>query len=341
MELAYPQVAALAAVVREGGSGGPALSSRAMAAASRASALGFLLFCLTLAGACAHDLPGWKVARSEHFLVYTDQKPRVFEPVLDRLEDVYAGLTASLFSAEIPATEVFLLEPSEFESLLGPWGGLAFRHDRRTILVLQEGWEWAFLEKTVAHELAHAFIGATFRAPPIWFNEGLATFAESIRVQDKAVLFGSNKTSVASLAAAGRLVKTNDLFLAPFTDFHGDWEERHYATAWAVVHYIWLGENKQLRPRFDAFGAALSEEGGKTGGTLRAWARVFPEVPLTELDGRLLDHMNKSFGRGRDAVVGFKFERKDRAPTNLTPADMVYVEEIREALRERRRPGKL
>jgi hypothetical protein len=300
-----------------------------------------LLVAVVACFGCAHDLPGWKVATTENFRLYTDQKPRSYEAVLERLEDVHGGLSSSLFSANIPPTEVFLFEPSEFQSLLGPVGGVAIGGVGKSgVLVLYDGWDPAFIERTAAHELAHAFIGATFRAPPIWFNEGLATYAESIMVQENAVLFGSRKVGVAHTAAAGRLVKVQELFSAPHKQFHGDWETRHYTTAWAVIHYIWHGEQRRLRPRFDAFGAALSNEAGRPGGSLRAWKAVFPEVPLSELDGRLLDHMNEAFGRGRDSVVGFRRKRPERAPIALAPADMAYVDQVRAQLRKYRRADK-
>jgi hypothetical protein len=303
--------------------------------------LGFPALIGLLASGCAHDLPGWKLARTEHFRVYTDQTPHVFETVLERLEDVYAGLTSSLFTAKIPPTEVFLFEPGEFQTLLGPVGGMAISDvGKNGVLVLFDGWDPKFLEHTAAHELAHAFIGATFRSPPVWFNEGFASYAESMMIQEKAVFLGSNDVGVAADAAANRFVSVDELFTAKHNQFHGDWEHRHYTTAWAVIHYIWHGENKQLRHRFDDFGAALSEQAGKPGGTLRAWQGVFPEIPIASLDGRLRDHMHETFDKGKNAVVGFRFNKPPPQPVLLEPADMVYVNQVRTQLRRHRRPDK-
>jgi hypothetical protein len=292
-----------------------------------------------LAAGCAHDLPGWKVAGTPHFRLYTDQSPRKFEWVLDRLEMVHAGLAASLFSNNtIPETEVFLFSQDEFHDLLGPVGGVALGNvGKQGVLVVYDGWEPAFIERTAAHELAHAFIGATFNRPPVWFNEGLATYAESVIVHEDAVLLGSNKVHVAGNAYVRRLVPVQELFLAPATTFHGAWERGHYTTAWAIIHYIWHGEQKRLRPRFDAFGAALSREAGKPGGSVRAWASVFPEVPLADVDGRLRDHMGEVFDRARDSLVGFRFKRPERPPTRLEPAEMKYVDQVRGQLRAHRR----
>src|SRR3954447_5523587 len=78
-----------------------------------------------LAAGCAHDLPGWKLASTEHFRLYTDLGRRTYEPVLDHLEDVHAGLTSSFFSSvTVPPMEVLLLEEGDFHELLGPIGGM-------------------------------------------------------------------------------------------------------------------------------------------------------------------------------------------------------------------------
>jgi hypothetical protein len=261
--------------------------------------------------------------------------------VIERLEDVHAALSASLFSVKIPPTEVFLFELSEFQTLLGPIGGMAVPSvGKNGVLVLYDAYDPMFLEQTAAHELAHTFIGATFVRPPIWFNEGFATYAESIMVQDHAVLYGSHKVHVADNAIQGRLVKVSDLFSAPGNKFHGDWEALHYTTAWAVIHYLWHGENKQLRHRFSDFGAALSAEAGRSGGTARAWQATYPEIPLDSLDGRLRDHMRETYERGKNAVVGFRFERPPTPPISLVPADMSYVNQVRGQLLKLRRADK-
>ena len=60
---------------------------------------------------------------------------------------------------------------------------------------------------------------------------------------------------------------------------------------------------------------------------------MFPDVPPSELDGRLRDHMNDVFNKSRDSVVGFRFTQPERPPTQLAPADMSYVDMVRNQLR--------
>src|SRR2546421_5682990 len=181
------------------------------------------LAALTIASGCAEDLSGWKVASTEHFRLYTDLRRGTYEPLIERLEDVHTGLTTAFFSVEIPPMEVFLFDESEFHSLLGPIGGLFVGGvGNEGVLVVNEGEDRTFLDQTPAHELTHAFIHATYRTPPVWFNEGFATYVESIDIRAHAVLFGSRHVGIIDEAAAGRVVSVDELFTAPASRFHGD-----------------------------------------------------------------------------------------------------------------------
>jgi hypothetical protein len=295
------------------------------------------------AAGCAHDLPGWKLASTEHFRLYTDLRRGTYEPVLDHLEDVHAGLTSSMFtSASVPPMEVLLLEDGDFHDLLGPIGGM-FVHGlghSKGILVVYDGGDPEFVDQTAAHELTHGFIAATFRSTPIWFNEGFATYTESIMLREGAVMFGSHNLQAANEAADGRLMPVGELFAAPSGRFHGDWERSYYATSWALIHYLWHGEGKRLRRRFMQLGEVMSEQKGPDR-SAHAWEVVYPDVPLAELDDRLSHHMHEALERGRDSVVGFRMVKPVRAPLRLEPADRAYLDEVRAALRKLKRPDRL
>jgi hypothetical protein len=302
--------------------------------------LPLLAVVLLLPAACAHDLPGWKKASTPHFALYTDLSRRHYEGMLEHLEEVHAGLASSFFDASIPPQEVFLFSEGEFRELLGPIGGMYLgAPGGQGILVVYDGWDREQLDRIAAHEMAHGFVNATFRSTPMWFNEGFATYAESIMIREGKVWFGS--VGVRPQASGGRLVPVIELFNAPGARFHGDWETRHYSTAWAVVHYLWHGENKGLRKRFDGFGAALAQIGRQPGGSARAWQQVYPEISLTDLDGRIRDHLNKAFAVPKSSMVGFALTHPPNPPLTLEPAQMSYVDKIRAELKKRRRSERL
>jgi hypothetical protein len=298
--------------------------------------LGGLLFAFTLLGAgCAHDLPGWKVASTDHFRVFTDRPRRTYEPLLERLEEVHAGLSSSFFDASPPPMEVFLFSGPEFHELAGEVGGLFVTpgEGQSGVLVVPEAWDTDYLDRTAAHELAHGFVNATYPGVPLWFNEGFATYCESIMVQEERVWFGSANLYVAEGAARGRLVPVAELFSAESGRFHGDLEDRHYTTSWAMIHYLWHGEKKGLRRRFDQFRDTLLATGRAPDRSARAWQTVYPELPLADVDGRLRDHLSASFALPRSSLVGFKLVRPTLPPLRLQPAEGAYVDQLRAVLR--------
>jgi hypothetical protein len=294
-----------------------------------------------LAGGCAHDIPGWKRVSSDHFHLFTDLGAHSYEPVLERLEDVHGGLASSFFRGTVtPPLEVFLFTEGEFRELAGPWGGLYIgQRGKGGALAIYDGWDPRFVDVVAAHELAHGFIAATFPSVPNWFNEGFASYLESIIVEQDKVWFGSIGTNAGLTAGSGKMVPIAALFAAPWRDFHGDWESSHYATAWAVVHYILHGEDRALRRRFDQFGVALARGGG--GASARAWQEVFPEIPLAELVGRVRDHIGTAFARHVDSRMGFRFQRPAQGPLQVEAADPARVEAMRAALRRGRKPDRL
>lgn len=291
---------------------------------------------------CAHDIPGWKVVTNDHFRLHTDRPRRSFDSLMERLEDVHAGLASSFFSdVKVPRMEVFLFENSEFEDLFGDKTGGLFvggGPGEGGFLVLPEAWDGEHLSKTAAHELAHAFVNATFQNVPVWFNEGFASYCESIKVFDDKVWFGSSQVFAASSAASGQLVSVKDLFSARAERFHGDLGARHYTTAWAVIHYVWHGEGKSLRGRFDQFGAMLAAKGKDPGGSVEAWQAVFSDISLDEIDHRLRDHLTAVFALPKSSLVGFRMVRPKEVPLQLAPADMSFVEEVRAGLRKIKLP---
>jgi hypothetical protein len=294
-----------------------------------------LLVAAIALAACAHDLPGWKRVSTDHFRLYTELAPHTYEAVLERLEDVHLGLTSLFFQSTATAPmEVFLFSEPEFHQLAGNWGGMFVgRRGEDGALAIYDGYDPHLVEATAAHELSHGFITATYPSVPIWFNEGFASYLESIIVERDRVWFGSINVNAGVAAGRGRLIPVSALFAAPWRVFHGDGEDSHYATGWALVHYVLHGESRTLRARFDRFGAALARVGSDPGGGGQAWHEVFPEIPLDELDGRVRAHVDTLFGRHVDSRMGVRLQRPPGSPLRVDPADPARVDAMRTALR--------
>jgi len=163
--------------------------------------------------------------------------------------------------------------------------------------------------------------------------------SRTIIVETDRVWFGSIGVRAGLTAGQGKVVPVLSLFSAPWNEFHGDWESSHYATAWAVVHYLFHGEDKSLRHRFFQFCEALGQAG--PGGATRAWAGVFPEIAVSELDERVRRHVSVSFDRHVDSRMGFALRHPTQGPLRIEPADPARVEAMRAILRGRRKAEKL
>src|SRR6185369_6509348 len=134
-----------------------------------------------------HDISGWKKVTSDHFRIYTDQKASKWEWTLNRLEDFHAGYTQTFFAAvQPPPMDVFLFGEAEFQNIVGNQiGGLYLgEHGGPGVLVLYDSEDPLMINGVGAHEVAHAFIHASFRYVPNWYNEGCASYLSSILVEE-------------------------------------------------------------------------------------------------------------------------------------------------------------
>lgn len=145
----------------------------------------------TGSGGCArtlcHSQPaGWRTARSEHFVLYTDTWNTRFGPLLERMENKYAALRASFFKdvAPAPVEVVLFADHTEFIDHFGYW---------RSAVTLKEGGArqpgggivllGSDDETSMMHQLAHRFIEATTPGAPHWFHEGFALYLENTLIR--------------------------------------------------------------------------------------------------------------------------------------------------------------
>ena len=290
---------------------------------------------LALVG-CAHEPMGWKHVATQHFDLYTTGDRHAYGPVLERLETVHLVLSKFFFgNTDVPGFDVFLYEPEDAMYILGDYGGqfIAGLGSRGT-LVMKNGASSEYIDPLAAHELSHGFIGRTFRTIPVWFNEGFATYLGSIRMRDGAACFGGRDRMEAREAARGMLIPVRRLFVASGAQFHDvSWETSHYVSGWAVIHYIFHGENHQLRRRFDAFAKHFSIPNAGPDVSFEAWQDTFPEIPLDQLDNRLKDHLRDVYDRPGGKCMAFPFEPPPAPDFKVEPADMTLVQDREKVLK--------
>ena len=143
----------------------------------------------------------------------------------------------------------------------------------------------------IFHEYTHLLVDQNVRRLPLWLHEGLAEFYSTFSgsEQDGRTIIGRPiEWRVATLAAStpvplARLTSPavlGELLRDPVAT------DRFYATAWALTHYLMVGEGGALRPKLLAFLKAC--ETGQDAGA--AFKGVFGE-DLAPLDKRVAAHV--------------------------------------------------
>src|SRR5581483_9436325 len=113
---------------------------------------------------------------------------------------------------DVPGFDVFLFDSADAMYILGDYGGQFSHLDGRATLVMRDGASSEQIDPLAAHELAHGFIGATFRTIPVWFNEGFAMYLESLRMRSDLACFGGRDRMQAPEAYRNQLIPVRQLF---------------------------------------------------------------------------------------------------------------------------------
>ena len=239
-----------------------------------------LLLSLLLCGSClgnarAADAPPWLEIHSSHFTVITDAGDKKGREVALRLEQMRA-VFASLLSKDhlnqsVPLTILAFANDKSYYQLAPLRQGQPIRapgfflsgEDQDFIaLNLFEPESW----RAVAHDLAHMLLNFNYPPAQGWFDEGLAEYFSSIRVDNKQVEIGGDPELVSSvgedmlgnqrethppkslteLLAAQTWISLPDLFTMKHDGSginEGTHHTMYYAESWIVMHYL-LHENK-------------------------------------------------------------------------------------------------
>jgi tetratricopeptide (TPR) repeat protein len=245
----------------------------------------FFLLCATI---CAADQKpavkeGWLEIHSPHFWIITDAGEKRGREVALRLEQMRTVFGDLLLRSKVtintPLQVLALKSDKDYERISPLRGGVAITapgfflagEDRNTIvldLFAEEPW------RAVAHPFAHMLLDANYPPTPPWFDEGLAEYFASIRVDDKTVSLGGDPElsskysedltgnvaevrnppkSLTELLNSSLWLKAEDLFtmkLATPPYQEGTHRTLFYAQSWIVVHYILA---KNLLPQAGAY----------------------------------------------------------------------------------------
>lgn len=134
--------------------------------------------------------------------------------------------------------------------------------------------------EVVRHEGFHQYLDRLLPDPPVWFNEGMATYFESMEGVTGAWKTGKPRADdLALLAEKGLLPLAKFLYVEPEA-FYGD-GHRSYAQAWLLVHMMRHGQGKHR----DLYRALLTQMETKPADD--AVCAVFTDKVMETLDAEL------------------------------------------------------
>lgn len=262
--------------------------------------LGATLFCIVLCTPALAVEPPWIEIDSAHFTVITDAGERKGREVAFRFEQMRAVfsdlLSKNHLNQPVPLTILALKNDKSYyqvaplvhtsgnaqgQPINAPGFFLPGEDQDFIVLNLFEQESW----RAVAHDLAHMLLNYNYPPAQGWFDEGLAEYFGSIRLNDKQVEMGGDpelassttqdllgnqhdthsSKSLTELLGAEVWISLPDLFTmkhdSSFSS-HGPLNQgtRHtmyYAESWIVMHY--LIHEKKLPDTGTYFGLVVNE----------------------------------------------------------------------------------
>ena len=277
--------------------------------------------------------PAWRELTSPHFTLRTDLPSRCALATMAEYEQTYAALKelGFPFEGDPPGRVVLTMfaRVRDFKQLI-PDPGVAGRFSYSASpwengkSSVMRWYDLGSMRETFTHELTHHFVRFYYSQVPVWVNEGLADFYETMDVTGgKAELGADNRgtrqlkpTRYEVLLGSGMtdhptdmrgrhrytlttemLPSIRELDAMTAVEFYGyaaEGEEartkvtfRNYTGAWAVVHFLRTGPQK-YRTMFDAYLRLLA--GGKS--HRAAWESAFSGTTTMEIERAMLERLD-------------------------------------------------
>ncbi len=241
-----------------------------------------LALCVLASAGCARSAAargtGWWRVTTDHVRLTTDVDHDravtagwAFEDLARALSSVFPVCNGASMGEPFEVT--MLARESEFTDIAPAHSSGFYQHALSGLIALpgrlvvpaaiggqSRGYTQIFL-----HEMTHRFVQACFRRVPLWLNEGMATFFETLRVGEHDVVIGiapfhiglsggtffSGGIAITPISRA-RLEPPSQLAHEGSAAFRtgGESAVAVYASAWTLVHMFELGPDAALRQRF-------------------------------------------------------------------------------------------
>lgn len=261
--------------------------------------------------------PAWLEIKSSHFALQTDLPEEDARERIAQFEQSYQALNQFAFPSNDPprgqTTVVIFSRREDYEEIAPPHSMGFFRTfdiDQKPLIVMQ-GPSSDRTREILQHELTHRFVRHFAPRAPLWLNEGLAGFYETLQIKDSEMVIG--KPSSRYRFESGGLMKGSHLGwirveLPSAAELLGASPEvfrdpgrvdSFYAASWLFVSMLVHGPPRYAT-RFWSFVNALPN-GRKAE---NAWRESFGAISEDELNQALLEYAQK----GEIVVERVRFE---------------------------------
>lgn len=195
------------------------------------------------------DSDGWTRLGTGQFEIFTDageQEAHELARTVDQMMTAIGHTTDFRLESPRPV-RVFAFRTSESfrpfrDALVGPGTDKTgvFATTNFTNYILLDGSMKRF-RQMMQHELTHLFIRNSFDTVPLWVNEGLAEFYETLGVQGERLVIGSPDPPTVQLLRRERFIPIRDIL--ELTGSAEEFRSGHrasmiYAQSWAMIHYL-------------------------------------------------------------------------------------------------------
>lgn len=186
----------------------------------------------------------WRVAESEHFIVYSEQSERQLREAVARLERLHSlmetqfGNNADAEYRKLPIYSVS--SERELKTLHPGIGANVGGYYSASSTDIYAAYRHGLGERVLYHEYAHHFMHNTAGTRyPAWFTEGFAEFfgASDVDTPHKVKL-GYNQPGRMAWLTNGRWLPMNDVLSAHNRQYEREDRARFYAQSWILTHYL-------------------------------------------------------------------------------------------------------
>jgi tetratricopeptide (TPR) repeat protein len=224
-----------------------------------------LLLLVPLAAPIASAKDTWISVRSKNFLLVGDASEKEIRQVAVRLEQFREAYTLLFSNAPtkplVPTTVIVFKNDNSYKP---------FKPTSYTAGYFQAGEDINYITLTsermarndepfrvIFHEYVHLMVNSTLGTVPTWFSEGLAEYYSSFSINDdRKVTLGRVVGNHVLFLRQQKLLPLRTLFGVDHTSpYYNEKDQANvfYAQAWALVHYLILGNQGQRNHQMSRF----------------------------------------------------------------------------------------